>query len=269
LGLRDVLDAPAAVRSEWRLHDHVRTVDEVYDAVWVYGDAAAYDVAAEYAFPHEVRRKLTHVGWLDAGRRLAGHAPEEPDTDPRPLYLGLVGGGQDGADVALAFARADAPEGVRRLLVTGPYMPSSAAEGLRRTAAGRDDIEVVPFVREPSLLIRRAERVVTMGGYNSVAEVLAFSARALVVPRVRPRLEQWERAGYLARLGLVDVLHPDGATPDAVAAWWRHSRPRPHARAVLDLGGLDRVPHLALELLRLPTALPVPVPMRTGHSAAS
>ena len=269
LGLRDVLDEPASVRREWRRLDHVRTVDESYDAVWVYGDAAAYDASVQYGFPYEVRRKLTHVGWLDAARRLAGHVGEDVEDDPRPLYLGLVGGGQDGADVALAFARADLPTGAQRLLVTGPYMPSDAAERLLREAAERDDLEVVPFVREPSHLIRRAERVVTMGGYNSVAEVLAFSARALVVPRVRPRLEQLERADYLARLGLVDVLHPDQATPEAIADWWRRPRPRPRPREALDLGGLTRVPELALELLRVPPVAPIPAPTRTGHATAS
>ena len=264
LGLRDVLDAPAAVRREWREHDHVRTVVEAYDAVWVYGDAAAYDAAETYGFPFEVRSKLTHVGLLDARRRLAAVSADlgngvdavgRPaagttiDDDPRPLYLGLVGGGQDGAEVARAFAWAQAPEGARRLLITGPYLPEPVAAELRAATAAQSALEVVSFVREPSFLIQRAERVVAMGGYNTVAEILAFAAPALIVPRVRPRLEQWERARYLARLGLVDVLLPDDATPEAIAAWWRVPKGRPNAAAVLDLNGLDRIPRLALELL--------------------
>jgi predicted glycosyltransferase len=279
LGLRDVLDAPAAVRREWRERDNVRTVVEAYDAIWVYGDAAAYDASEAYGFPFEVRRKLTHIGLLDARRRLTtgrvdgrtdGEADGEMradarmrpgakmlagdgkaiDGDGRPLYLGLVGGGQDGAEVARAFAWAKAPEGARRVMITGPYMPASVAAELRAAAAAHDDLEVVSFVPEPAVLIQRAERVVAMGGYNTAIEVLAFGVPALIVPRVRPRLEQWERARYLARLGLIDVLHPARATSTAIEVWWRAPRSRPAADAVLDLGGLDRVPRLALELLR-------------------
>ncbi len=271
LGLRDVLDAPEAVRREWREHDHVRTVVEGYDAVWVYGDAHAYDVAEAYGLPYEIRRKLIHVGLLDARRRLAparegrtggANVEDRPadaatplDGDTRSLHLGLVGGGQDGAALAWAFARAHAPAGASRLLVTGPYMPADAAAELHALAAARTDLEVASFLPEPSLLIRSAERVVAMGGYNTVAEVLAFGVPALIVPRVRPRLEQWERARYLARIGLVDVLHPDDATPAAIEAWWRTPRSRPNAQELLDLGGLDRLPRLALEVLRsAPTA---------------
>ncbi len=277
LGLRDVLDEPAAVRREWRERDNVRTVVEAYDAVWVYGDAAAYDVAEAYGFPIEVRRKLTHVGLLDARRRFASARADHGiaaagttlDRNARPLYLGLVGGGQDGADLALAFARATAPAGVRRLLVTGPFMPAAAVEALCATAAERTGLEVVSFVREPSDLIRRAERVVAMGGYNTVAEVLAFAAPALIVPRVRPRREQWERARYLARLGLVDVLHPERATPAAIEAWWRAPRPWPRADEVLDLGGLERVTRLALEVLRSASFGPSPSPTLVERRLAS
>lgn len=279
LGVRDVLDDPAAVRREWREDDSVRTVVEAYDAVWVYGDAAAYDASEIYGFPAEVRCKLTHVGLLDARRRFAAtradgataHADDGPtvDGDARPLYLGLVGGGQDGAEVATAFARAATPEGARRLLITGPYMPAPAAAELRAATADRPDLEVVSFVREPSALIRRAERVVAMGGYNTVAEVLAFGAPALIVPRVRPRREQWERARYLARLGLIDMLHPERATPEAIEAWWRAPRARPRADEVLDLGGLDRVPRLALGLLRAASATAPSSPMRLERRMAS
>src|SRR5262249_37899123 len=54
LGLRDVLDEPAAVRREWREAGGDDTVAACYDAVWVYGDPAVYDPVAEYGFGPEV-----------------------------------------------------------------------------------------------------------------------------------------------------------------------------------------------------------------------
>ena len=48
-----------------------------------------------------------------------------------------------------------------------------------------------------------------MAGYNSVCEVLAAGRPALLVPRVRPRLEQPAARRRLAGLGLADVLDPE------------------------------------------------------------
>ena len=45
-----------------------------------------------------------------------------------------------------------------------------------------------------------------MGGYNTFCEILSFDKRALIVPRTRPRLEQYIRAVEAERLGLVSML---------------------------------------------------------------
>ena len=78
---------------------------------------------------------------------------------------------------------------------------------------------VQEFSAEADYLISRADCVVTMGGYNSVCSVLSFGKRALIVPRVVPRKEQLIRAERLARLGLVDVLHPDQLSAAAMQDW--------------------------------------------------
>src|SRR5215207_2724394 len=48
LGLRDVLDDPATVRREWAAAANEDAIEAFYDAVWVYGDPAVYDLAREY-----------------------------------------------------------------------------------------------------------------------------------------------------------------------------------------------------------------------------
>lgn len=42
--------------------------------------------------------------------------------------------------------------------------------------------------------MNRAHCVVAMGGYNTFCEILSFDKPALIVPRVKPRLEQAIRA---------------------------------------------------------------------------
>ncbi|WP_251152243.1 glycosyltransferase [Cellulosimicrobium sp. Marseille-Q4280] len=270
LGLRDVLDVPEVAVREWDDQRSTSVVARFYDEVWVYGDARVYDPLVEYALPDVVARRTVFTGYLGHGRSVAAARVGSP-ADHRaaravavpdvPYVLCLVGGGQDGAELARSFARTALPDGVRGVLVTGPYLPAATRAVLRRAALARPDLEVHAFVRDVVPLVEGARAVVTMGGYNSVCEVLASRRPALVVPRTRPRAEQLVRARRLAELGLVDVLDGDPA-PERLASWLRGvaggdgTAGRAARRAdgapsavEVDLDGLARVPALVARLV--------------------
>lgn len=260
LGLRDVLDDPAAVRREWAAAGSAEAVRDFYHAVWVYGDPAVYDVVAECGLGPAVAAKATYTGYLDPCARLRLAPPVEgPDVPSGRFALCAVGGGQDGARVAEAFAAAERPTGLGGVVVTGPYMPADARDRLHRRAAADPTLRVLEFVAEPCRLLRRTDRVVAMGGYNTVCEVLAFEKPALVVPRVSPRREQLIRAERLRDRGLLDVLHPDAVSPQAVARWLAADVAPPPARSRVDLDGVRRLPGLLADLLADTCPLP-PVP---------
>jgi predicted glycosyltransferase len=61
--------------------------------------------------------------------------------------------------------------------------------------------------------IAASDAVVSMGGYNTVGEILSFGRRAIIVPRVTPRREQLLRAEALTRRGLVRMIHPSELSP--------------------------------------------------------
>src|SRR5262249_17275556 len=208
LGLRDVLDDPSAVAREWRRAHNERAIRDYYDSVWVYGDPALYDVAAECRFALPTRRKLSYLGYLDQRERLRHRtaAAVEDALPEGPFALCTVGGGQGGGRLAEAFALARAPSGVRRVIVSGPDMDAVARERLHALARNDRALTVIDFVREPADLVARAGCLVSMGGYNSVCEALSFRKRALIVPRVAPRREQLIRAERLRDRGLVDLL---------------------------------------------------------------
>jgi predicted glycosyltransferase len=272
LGLREVLDEPDAVEREWRGAGSEEAVRACYDAVWVYGDPAVYDPVREYRFSPAVAAKVRYTGYLDARARLRSAAPGPPDDlglPTGPLVLCTVGGGQDGAALAEAFAAADLPGGAGGVILTGPFMPADARQRLHRRAAGHPRLRVLEFVAEPGRLLSRADRVIAMGGYNTVCEVLSFEKDALIVPRVRPRREQLIRAERLRDLGLVDVLHPDTATPCALAEWLaRDLPPRPPVRDRVDLDGLARLPRLLEALLGAGPPCPG-IPPRRGRGSGS
>ncbi|HKC46442.1 MAG TPA: glycosyltransferase [Gemmatimonadales bacterium] len=261
LGLRDVLDDPATLQGEWAMAENQDAVRHYYDAVWVYGDPTVYDTVREYAFAPDVAAKARYTGYLDRPSRLktgTDHADVGAALGLKPgrIVLCLVGGGQDGAELADAFLNAELPRGTNGVVLTGPYMPVEVRRGLTRRAArypGRR--RVVTFLREPTRILQRADRVVSMGGYNTVCEILSFGKPSLIVPRVKPRREQLIRAERLQALGLVDLVRPGELSPRTLSEWLaRESAPTRPARDRVDLEGLHRVPRLLEDLLNAPFA---------------
>lgn len=262
LGLRDILDDPGVIREEWRQAGNENVIRARYDALWVYGDPSVYDVVAEYGFANDIAAKIQYTGYLDQSERAA--LVPEGWTDPLEALglmpdgyaLCLVGGGQDGAPLAEAFANAVFPDDMSGVIVTGPFMPQEATQRLHCYAATNPRLHVVDFIAEPTLLLRHARRVIGMGGYNTTLEILSYEKRALLVPRVSPRREQMIRAELLASRGLIDILHPDAIDSAALSGWLaRDIPPLTGVRDRIDLNGLMRLPRLLKETLILKETL--------------
>ncbi|MFC7621887.1 glycosyltransferase family protein [Microlunatus sp. GCM10028923] len=255
LGLREVLDDPASTAAQWRADRTAQAIDEFYDAVWVYGDPRVYDPRTEYRLPASVADKLEFTGYLSRGRTSGLTGGRAGDLDPaRPYVACLVGGGQDGDALALAFAEAAFPEDHLGVIVCGPYLGAEQRARLRQLAGQRGDLVLLDVVPGADALIDRAAAVVSMAGYNTVCEILATATPALLVPRIRPRAEQLIRAERFAGRGLVDLLPPDRLSPARLADWLA-SAVAGSAQATLRsstavrLDGLARIPELADALL--------------------
>jgi len=254
LGLRDILDEPENVAREWRRQRSLETIRHFYHAIWVYGDARVYDPRTEYNLPADIADMFEFTGYLDRRTRL----PLNAEADSRdaglnqPFGLCLVGGGQDGAALALAFASAKHPDGMDAVIITGPHIDSASMAQLRVLASERDHLKVLEFVPEPTKLLQDAEYVVCMGGYNTVCEVISFDKPALVVPRVVPRREQYIRAERLKNLGIIDLLHPHNLSTKVLSEWIdRLPQSRMlSARSVIDMNGMQSVSEFFVNQVR-------------------
>ncbi len=255
LGLRDILDDPQSVSREWIEADNEVAIRRYYDAIWIYGDASVFDPASEYAFSSDVAAKVRFTGYLHQPERthvaeINGATRTACLEGVERLVLCLVGGGQDGALLAETFARAKFPLGTTGVILTGPFMPAEAQARLRQRALENPQLRVVGFVTDADLLLSRAERVVAMGGYNTVCEILNSGKPALIVPRVKPRLEQWIRAQRLQALGFLDVTHPDALNPQLLTQWLlREPRYPPPLRGRIAMNGVANLPPLMREVL--------------------
>lgn len=267
LGLRDVLYDAETVRRVWSTPAHFDAIREWYDAVWIYGDPTIYDALHEYDLPPDIAAKAQYTGYIGQRLRLESMRTSAVPLSlpPGKIVLCAVGGGHDGAALAEAFARAKLPPGSTGVIVNGPLMGSAMRDRVQHIARDRSNLVVLDFVEDTTPLIERADRVIAMGGYNTVCEVLSFAKHALIVPRVHPEPEQWIRAERMRDLGLLEVLHPDHLTPDALSTWMaRDLGPAPDVRSRVDMGALRRLPRLVSELLGARPAHAAPAARRVS-----
>ncbi len=224
-GLRDVREEASLVNTRWYADKTMAVLEEFYDEIWVYGCQILYDPIQEYRFTEPVARKAKFCGYLgiEPPASSAGKTRRELGIAAETFGLVTVGSGRDGFLLLDTYLRAlealPRPQRHFSLVIGGPDLPRHDQERLRqrsRQMAIDHPERPVKFIDfSPDILeyMAAADVVVSMGGYNTLVEILALGKRALVVPRIHPGLEQLVRASLFERLGLLTMLHPDQLSP--------------------------------------------------------
>ena len=253
LGLRDVLDEPEVLASEWERKGALDAAEAFYDEIWVYGPKSVYDPTMGLPLSDSVRARTHWTGYL---RRSVIDPAEVPET---PYNLVTHGGGGDGeamVDLVLQAYEQDPDLAPHAVLVYGPFLSGDRREAFEsRVAALEGRVTATGFDSRIESLFANAEGVICMGGYNTFCEVLSFDQRAVIVPRTKPRLEQWIRANRAEELGLVRNLDEfrDGLTAASMISAIRglpHQQRPSQAGADGLLDGLDVVIERAGILMR-------------------
>ncbi|MFC1896795.1 glycosyltransferase family protein [Thermodesulfobacteriota bacterium] len=252
LGLRDIMDEAGATRKEWKEKGVYKTLKALYDEIWVYGIRDFYDPIVEYAIPEELSRKIHFTGYIprtipDAGavRRVR---EKHGVTDGKKLVVVTAGGGGDGYAVMNTFLSvAESGPGelpFRSLLITGPFMPRREREEIFGRAA-RLGIQTSIFYNHMEEILAAADLVVTMGGYNTLCEILSLRTVSLIIPREHPRKEQLIRAQVLHSKNLVDYIPWNAFTAETLRdrLFSLLDRPEPYMEAMesFRLTGLERM----------------------------
>lgn len=221
LGLRDVMDDAESVRKDWRKKRVYESLEQLYSEIWVYGNQDFYDPVTEYAIPASVQRKMLFTGYIPREtpkKKQAMRIREELGIGKSErVVVVTTGGGGDGYGVMDNYLSmlesASRPASFRSIFVTGPFMPQDKRKCVFKRAR-KLGVQTFLFFRQMERLMAAADLVVSMGGYNTLSEVLSQGTPCLVVPRDTPRQEQLIRARAFHRQGLVDYVHPDTLTPD-------------------------------------------------------
>jgi predicted glycosyltransferase len=212
LGLRDIMDDRDTVRQDWQHKKVYRYLDELYSEIWVYGRQDIYDAVAEYDIPPSASAKLFFTGYLP--RRVATDSRKRKTRkkfcigDNEKMIVVTAGGGGDGftmMDTYLGMHESLRPLDVQSIMITGPFMPREQRRLLARRAKPFK-IKVLPFYSRMEEMFGAADLVVSMGGYNTMCEILSQATPCLIIPRETPRKEQLLRAQAFGKRQLIDYL---------------------------------------------------------------
>lgn len=243
LGLRDIIDNSDKVSEEWtrlRAWEHVKTT---YDRVLVYGDPSILTTAYELGLPEMLADRLRFTGYV------APRPPLVSRGGKQGRVVVTLGGGADGKETAEAFVKAlkllGHPLPTPPVLLLGPFFPTEEAEAIFDLArASAVSIEVRRFDPDVRGLLESSSKLVAMGGYNTVMEMLSLKRPTLLVPRSWPREEQLIRAERLSkRVPFIHLAYQDANLPARIVEFLRSSSsisPAP-AGSGPDLLGLDAI----------------------------
>ncbi|MEJ7615712.1 MAG: glycosyltransferase [Pyrinomonadaceae bacterium] len=260
LVLRDILDEPEATIQVWEKHHYHDVIQAHYDRVLILGVPEIFDSSTEYRFPDAVAAKVKFCGYIrrEHGRRSGDEIRQELGIAHHGrLVLVMSGGGEDGYALLAAYLQglASLPSVYQfhSLIVCGPEMIASQRNELSQAAAGNSRVSILEFTEDPMSYMSAADVVISMGGYNTICEILSLHKRAVIVPRARPVHEQWIRAQRLGERGLFKVIHPDDLSPDelmrCLAAQLDAPQNSVHAEANVDLEALPRMVKVISDLL--------------------
>ena len=153
-----------------------------------------------------------------------------------------AGGGAAGKAllaIALAARRQGCLAGLPWRLLAGNNLPEGDFTALLQDAPA--GVTVERFRPDLPVLLRQCAVSVSQAGYNTVLEILAARARAVLVPFAAEReTEQLLRAERLAVLGAVELAHESELSPTILAAAIERAAARQPPALAIDTTGTER-----------------------------
>lgn len=210
--IRDVLHPPG--RADKVAQTEARLA-RFYDAVLFHGDEVVVPLGASWPVTPSLQRRLRPTGYLRDGER-SQTAPSSHDGSGEIIVSG--GGSSAGLNVSrVAIAAARLTPTLRWRVLVGHGVAETDFLALR---ASPSENAIVERARPdfPALLARAAASV-SQAGYNTVLDLAAAQARAILIPFAGgEENEQGMRAARLAERGLARMIEERDLTAASLAA---------------------------------------------------
>ena len=252
--VRDVL---VAKKDEGRHEARVcKILNKYYHLVLVHGDERLQRLEETFPRVGDLNCPVAYTGYVvRAENRAAGSARLE---NPQPTIIVSVGGGKypeghllmESVIRAAGYLEARIPH--RFHIFTGPFIPPSIYEHLESLSNTTRNVTLDRFIPDLADKLRLADLSISLGGYNTIMDILCAGVRALILPVTsNDDTEQTVRATKLKKLGVLpEVLRPDALAPEPLASAILEALKTKPGKINLNLDGAENSSSLLKEFLQ-------------------
>ncbi len=210
LGLRGILGNPAETNRDFFHPRLIAFMQEHFSAINVYVDQQVFRLEDYYAIPPSLSAMFNYTGYFTRpalSTRPEARASLQLDADARIIVVSF-GGGQGTEPIWQSILH-----GLCKIqkhfdyayLSSGPYLEADAYESLRSQVSQHPNWTWTRLLNPLPAWIKASDFFIGSGGYNSLAEVIATGANALIIPRQLNEREQELHATILARLNILRI----------------------------------------------------------------
>jgi predicted glycosyltransferase len=257
--LRDILvRRPDQAEYEARVCEITR---EYFDLVLVHSDPQFQRLEDSFSRIADLGCPVVYTGYVHRASSCGAEVPRR--LKPAPQIVCSIGAGKcesghhlvEAVIAAAGLLRNELPHHFE--IFTGPFMPDADYARLAGKAAEFANVTLSRFTPDLPGEMRRADLSVSMGGYNTIMDVLAANVRALVYPEVgNGDNEQRVRAAKLAAMGAIEMLETSELIPDLLATRITGALNKPASKISLDMNGAEGTRRM-IQAQFVPTALGV------------
>ncbi len=240
--VRDILvTKPDQAKQEHRITE---LINKYYDLILVHGDERLQRLDETFSRVADFRCPVHYTGYVV--QRGSGEAEAELIGKGQRTIVVSNGGGRCLSGHLLLESVIRAAYVLRNLIphvfvvFAGPSIPQDVYERLQQIADPTHNVVLTKYTPNIAAYLKRAELSISMGGYNTVMDILRSRVRSLVYPvTANGDQEQAIRSEKLARLGLLTVLDTEALEPSVLSAEIMTALERTPGSLKLNLAGAD------------------------------
>jgi predicted glycosyltransferase len=137
-------------------------------------------------------------------------------------------------------------------IFTGPFIPQAVYQHLQALTYTTRSVTLHKFIPDLADRLRLADLSISLGGYNTIMDILCTGVRALILPVTsNGDTEQTVRAAKLNKLGVLqEALRPEALAPEPLAATILEALRKKPGKITLNLDGAENSASLLKEFLR-------------------
>jgi predicted glycosyltransferase len=255
--VRDILVHRANAESfEQRVVD---IIGSYFDLVLVHGDERFAPLELTFSRVRDLACPVRYTGYVTRAKSCTAPAAVEPRV--------VVSNGGGRCAPGQQLLRASVAAALRypdRLpytfeVYTGPLAPDAVYSELCELANGAPNIHVARFTPDLGARLRGATLAISMGGYNTVLDLLGAMIPALIYPEYgNGDTEQEVRAERLEKLGAATVLSGEDLQPERLMEAIERIVHRKPAAIDINLDGASNTARI-LEQMQAQRSIPAPV----------